>query len=339
MEFLNSFFEGLDQNTVLIIGLIYGLLIVPGFFFAFIFFDKRKTQRRNSLLKAKDTPMQTKWSKMKPKLDFALKDKRPIIMKKNEDIDFDEEPKKTLVNRSFLYVFLLLSGIVSAPLLMYLEMYMWALIVPFVLFYAGISYGLNSPVKIMKQHDLMYDKMYKIVSSKIGVEEEYRNNPRAIINVTKWAVDRVTPIAIDIKVPANFSSGSQQAFMEQFNQIYGTNNAWVARSLKEKEPGWDYEKGVVHLFAVPPIPTIAPWHERYVLDENIAWSFFPVGLGAENGVPMINPETGKKENVLGFDVSGNQPGYGASPMALIGGTTGSGKAIANDTKIQVLRKK
>lgn len=338
MDFLNDIFTDLNQTTLLIFGVVYGLVFTPLLFFLFIFFNNRKVARYNSMLKAKDTPMQTKWSKMKPKLDFALKDKRPILLKKNEKVDFDEEPKKTLANRSFLYVSLIFLSLVSSPALMFLGFYIPALIVPPILFYSGLLYGLNSPVKIMKQHDQMFEKMYKIVSSKIGVEDEYRNNPRAIISVTKWAVDFVTPIAIDIKVPANFSSGSQQPFMEQFNQIFGTNNAWVARSMKKDEPGWDYEKGVVHLYAVPPLPTIAPWHERYVLDESIAWSYFPVGLGAENGVPLVNPETGKKENVLGFDVAGNQPGFGASPMALVGGTTGSGKAIDLEEKITVLTK-
>ena len=91
------------------------------------------------------------------------------------------------------------------------------------------------------------------------------------------------------------------------------------------------------------------WDEHYIINENIAWSFFPLGLGVEGGVLLENPETGEMEHVLGLDLNGNQVKLAKkkgltignelvrSPQTLVGGQTGGGKALSLDTEILILQ--
>ena len=76
---------------------------------------------------------------------------------------------------------------------------------------------------------------------------------------------------------------------------------------------------------------MATWDKRYLEDPTIQWSFFPLGISSKGGVPLINPETGEEERIVGFDLTGDQRKYcdknklhvdsdiTASPMTLIAG--------------------
>ena len=85
------------------------------------------------------------------------------------------------------------------------------------------------------------------------------------------------------------------------------------------------------------------------MDPHVPWSFFPMGLGVRDGLILENPETGEDEHVIGYDIFGTglamadageitmSPNQGkASPMAVIAGVTGSGKALPVDTPVLVL---
>ena len=349
MEAIDNIFADMDTTMLAIVSVVCAFLPLVVFFGSLKLHTIYRVNKYNANLRAKDEPRQPKWVKLKPRVAFTMKDTRPIFPKKGEEVDVTEEPKKPLITRRLLFFILIALSLASGPGLLFAGMATFAFIVPTVLFIAGMEYAIHSPVKIMAQRDKMYTSMYKIAQSTLGVEEELRGNIYEVVKVTKWAPDGLTPLNIDFAVPPTFNAGGQQNFIELFNQNYGINNAWVARSVEKGVPGWDYENNVVHMYSVPPIPQIAPWHERYVLTEGIAWSFFPCGLGAENGVEMVNPETGKKEYVLGFDLSGEQKSVGekagltvspeitTSPMALVAGGTGSGKAIACDEPIAVIK--
>lgn len=345
MDFINGLFEDLDLKYLMIVAAVFAMLPVI-IFASNLSLNKKKVKRYNSQLRAKEEPMQTKWSKMQPRLSYALSDKRALFTKKAEDVDIDDEPKKPLLSRRVFLILLFVVSFVSPFALLYLGFYIYGLIAPLVLFFSAITFGLKSPVAIMQKREKMYKNMYQIIQSTIGVEKEMAGDYNAVIKVKKWAADGLTPLRIDIAVPPTFNAAGELGFIEQFNQVYGTSNAWVARSAEEGVPGWDYENNVVHMYSVPPIPQSAPWSERYVLDPGISWSFFPLGLAAENGVEMKNPETGKNEYVIGFDVAGEQAKYSkkagyamgseivTSPMLLIAGGTGSGKALSSDTPVK-----
>lgn len=345
MDFINGFFEDLDLMYLMIVAGVFALL--PLFMFTmYLSANRKKVRNYNAQLRARDEPMQTKWLHMQPRFSYAAQDKRALFTKKTESVSIDDEPKKPLISRQVFFFLLFVAAFASPFVLFYLGLYLYGMVAPVLLFFSGITFGLNSPVAIMKKREKMYKNMYQIIQSTIGVEKEIAGNYRAVIKVNKWAADGITPIRIDIAVPPTFSSFGELGFIEQFNQVYGINNAWVARSAEEGVPGWDYENNVVHMYSVPPIPQKAPWSERYVLDPGIAWSFFPLGIAAENGVEMKNPETGKNEYVIGFDVAGEQPKYAEkagykigdelamSPQLLISGSTGGGKALNCNTPIK-----
>lgn len=350
MDFINGIFEGLTTQNLAIASAVFAVLPAVIFFGFLALHTTMIVKKKNAMLKAREEPRPTKWSKMSPKLSFTVHDKRAIREKKGEDLDVTEEPKKPLLSRRVLFFLLILLSFAAPFGAFFAGQYLVGIIAPFVLFFSAIAYGLSSPVKIMEKRDKMYKSMYKIAQSTLGIEEELRGNVGQVVRVTKWAGDGLTPLRVDFAVPPTFNASGEKNFVELFNQNYGIRNAWVARSGQDGVPGWDYENNTVHMFSVPPIPNIAPWHERYVLSEGIAWSFFPCGLGAENGVELKNPETGKMEYVLGFDVSGLQADVGkeaglavsreivTSPMALVAGGTGSGKALACDTPVRIVRR-
>ena len=87
------------------------------------------------------------------------------------------------------------------------------------------------------------------------------------------------------------------------------------------------------------LPRRAIWEGHHVSSPEVAWSFFPIALGAAGGLELENPASGEVEHLLGVDVVGQQLQMSAavgkksngdiatSPHILIGGPTGSGKSI------------
>jgi hypothetical protein len=209
-----------------------------------------------------------------------------------------------------------------------------------------VIYGYKSADKLMKIREAVYTRMFSVARTKLGQNGEYEKNPQSVIRVTEWR-DFIKPQKVEFDIPDSFGEEGAEGFMKQFNQLFGRETAWVP-SDSEETPGWDFDKGVLTIGAVPPLPREAPWDEHYVLADGVAWSFFPIGLGVEHGLELPNPKTGEIENVLGFDLSGEQGGIAkkfglnmsqsitTSPMALIAGGTGGGKALSVDTMIRVL---
>lgn len=281
------------------------------------------------------------WPKIKERVRYAVKDTRPLSLGKKK-----EEKSGGLTNKQAVV------GAWAAGLLVAVGaafMGQWKLIVfsP-LLFLVALTIALVTANPIIKGREQIYRKMFEIGKSTLGLSAEYAEQPQAVINILEWR-DVLRPSKVRFEVPTTFGADSEESFLRQFNQVFGTETTWVAFNDPESgKPGWNYEEGFVTLKETPPLPTMAPWHERYVLDPNIAWSFFPIGLGVENGVELTNPETGQVENVLGFDLSGEQvnlakkmgtkigPEITTSPMVLCAGGTGGGKALAVDTPVLVL---
>lgn len=88
-----------------------------------------------------------------------------------------------------------------------------------------------------------------------------------------------------------------------------------------------------------PLPRIAMWDPKYLENDLIQWSFFPLGLASKWGVPIPNEETGEVDRVVGFDVNGTQGKFMdkngipknsdimPSPHAILAGVTGGGKSV------------
>lgn len=276
------------------------------------------------------------WQVWKPRIRFTLKDKRPMKIGKKAG----GPPNRTV----FFGLFLLGLGLSVAGA--FTSMFL-LIGIGYFTFFVAIVFAVRAAKEVLETRANVVRKMFEIGSSKGLISSEYSDQPEAVIDVVEWN-DYVKPQKVVYQVRTEFAAAGEEAFLMQFNQIFGNETAWVPSDDPETgAPGWNYDEGKATFHAVPPLPQMAPWDEHYVLSEGVAWSFFPLALGVENGIELPNPKTGEVENVLGFDLSGEQvkvgkkagikvsPSITTSPMALVGGGTGGGKSLASDTMVYV----
>lgn len=310
---------------------------------------------KKRLSKKPPEPVGPKWWK---RFKFTLGDKRQLIFSlgKKASKKKEEEAKGPGIQRRWVWWGLWFAGLgVSSTTFTGNPMgILWSLLVYIIAF----NFAVKSAHKIVKHQEYVISRIYEIAQPKLGLP--IQDPPGAHVNIKGWR-DYTKPEGVEIDVPTNFSDSGEESFLKQFNQVFGRETAWVPDSKPPSkddkgedvpgQEGWDYEKGKVNLRSVPPLPLRAPWSAHYVLSPAIAWSFFPIALGVENGTTVTHPETGVKEHVLGFDLSGQQ-GKAAkaagenmstritkSPMVLVGGGTGGGKAMGVDELVAVIRRK
>lgn len=344
------------MNT-LIIGLLIYLVVFPIIFRLIGFMDssikKRRLQKqlmtkgasKANILKNAPEPSWPKWS---GRLKFTRGDKRQFVLGKPKE---GKQPKTLPLSRRQAYWGIRLLGLVFALLGGFLGLgkaFFVLLVVAFIFYWISIFYGYFSANGLMTAREQLIKKMFSVARAKLNQSSEYEANPQQVVRVVEWR-DMIKPEKIEFDIPDTFGEEGIEGFMKLFNQNFGRETAFVAADNEETgDPGWDFDKGVATIKAVPPLPRLAKWDEHYVINEAVAWSFFPIALGVEHGVELPNPQTGEAENVLGFDLSGEQAKLGAkmgikvaptittSPMVLVGGTTGGGKSLSVDTLVEVL---
>lgn len=305
---------------------------------------KMKGSNNKAAMKNLPKPL---WPIWREHIAFTMKDKRDVVFKKPKK-GSNEEPKSSKIQNRQMLLILWVVGLLAVLIGAFAGMWQ-AMLFGFVFFFVAMGFGVSAAKTLLATRQAVYDRMFSIAKLKLGQSAENTDNPRAVIEVLEWN-DYVKPQKVEFQVPDSFGADGEEGFMRQFNQIFGTETTWVPADDPETHaPGWNYEEGKLTIYAVPPLPQMAPWDEHYVLDPGVAWSFFPVALGVENGLEVPNPATGKVENVLGFDFSGEAgkaakaAGYKisgtitTSPMAFVGGGTGGGKSLAVDTLVEVIR--
>lgn len=287
------------------------------------------------------------WPIWKERLAYTMKDKRDLTFGKQKKKKDGEPSSSKIQNRQFLLI-LFLAGMIIVGVGTFIMNY-YVIAAGYITFFFAAGFGITvSKDMIEAQKRLMY-KMYEIGNAKLQISAEHAENPGAVIKVLEWSAP-LKPQKVEFQIPTTFSDDGAEGFMRQFNQVFGTETTWVPYFDKETgKPGWNYEEGIGTFFAVPPLPQKADWSEHYVVNDKVAWSFFPIALGVENGLELPNPETGETENVLGFDLSGLQGGLAkehglkmggeitTSPMVFVGGGTGGGKSLAVDTLVEVVK--
>lgn len=297
------------------------------------------------IMKNAPAPAMPKW---RERLKFTRSDKRAFVLGAPKQ---GKEPITTNISRRLFYWILRGVGFIVALIGAFTGSIgtMFIFLGISLLFYiASLVYGYMSADKLLKTREQIYKKMFSIARTKLGQSSEYEANPQQVIRIVEWR-DYIKPQKVEFDIPDTFGEEGAEAFMKLFNQNFGKETAWVPSDDPETgDPGWDFEKGLLTIHAVPPLPMKAPWDEHYVLGEGVAWSFFPIALGVENGLELPNPKTGQVENVLGFDLSGEQAKVAqqfglkmsqaitTSPMALIAGGTGGGKSLSVDTMVRVI---
>lgn len=223
------------------------------------------------------------------------------------------------------------------------------LLIGTLLFFISMIFANFAPKSLLLTRKKIVESMYNIGKARLSISPEYEDNPSQVVKVLEW-VDFVKPQKVEYQIPDTFSEDGAEGFLKLFNQKFGQEQTWVPNNDPEEGPGWDFENGKLTIYAVPPLPQIAPWDEHYVLAPGVAWSFFPIALGVEHGLELPNPHTKEIENVLGFDLSGEAPKEAAkhglkisgniavSPMVLVGGGTGGGKSVSVNTLVNTLNK-
>lgn len=111
------------------------------------------------------------------------------------------------------------------------------------------------------------------------------------------------PDKLSIFLPIGYDPLQQDSFLEKITTQLGRGRPW---EVDEEAGGWDITNQVAHIVLLQPLPGSAPWSAEYVLNPDVAWSFFPLGIGSKGGFDITNRETGQVERINGIDVNGAQ---------------------------------
>lgn len=203
--------------------------------------------------------------------------------------------------------------------------------------YSAIIFSYVTANKVVSERDAVLKRMMELKGSKMRFVTRDKGVTPSVdseFQVAEWADDLVSPKKLYIYLPTDFDILQVDGFLESFNLIFGKNGQWVADDTDERYGGFDFNSGVAAIKTSTPLPQRADWHERYLNPKDIHWSFFPLALGSENGVPVYNEDLGITEHVLGFAVNGGQEKLSkkngvvlgrevtSSPQILIAGGTG-----------------
>lgn len=277
--------------------------------------------------------------RMLKRVRFAIKDKRGFALR-------PRKPTRVQTRWIFFSLYLIGMGFAIAGILRG-SFTLGLLSLGFGLM--ALGFALQSADKAIKKRNEITDRIATMAASHFKIKRKPGEPANKIVKIDDWA-EYTRPSYVRIIAERAFEPMSQKSFMEEFNRTYGKIRSWVADpdAPETLGTGWDHESGIVYLKSKPPLPRSVNWHEDYILNEGIAWSFFPLAVGLEDGVEMPNPETGETVNVLGFDVAGEQEKTGekaglkvskkitTTPQVFIGGSTGGGKAHPVDTEVVVL---
>lgn len=324
--------------TMYIIGALVYLCVLPAVVYGVHLLHKklritRPQQRAKKNVKVSlPTPLRTRYREL---MKFARRDKREFAMKKLH---------LPVQNRIILWAIFGI-GLILTTVGFGLSQF-GLVFIGIIFYYLYLIFGMSTSYRAVKTINTMIDRMYGVarISLHYGPEENHLTSNN--ITITKWR-DVMTPEEITFKLGEGLSRTGEAPFMEAFNLYFGGESTWVP-SYRDGKNGWDYGKGRLDIYAVPPLPQQASFDAHYIEDPAVAWDTFPLGLTTENGIELENPKTKETEHVVAFSLSGlaietarkagatiSETIQGA-PQVLIAGRTGGGKAMAKDTKVLVL---
>lgn len=324
--------------ALVLLFLVLFLIIPPGVFIAGKF--------------AKDKIKSYLFGRQRSKTSINAQEKEGLNKKINKRLSFTvKDPRKSPV--PFKLIFFLIYGLGAAVSIVGGFSENWSLLaVAIFIAYGAVIFSVITANKIVKARETVMKRMLELKASKMKLvnrEKGVPNRPENEFKVLEWGEDLVSPIKMHIYLPTDFDILQVDGFMESFNLIFGGAGRWVENDSDEDHKGFDFNAGIASLRVTPKLPPIAIWHERYLNPETIHWSYFPLALGSENGVPVYNEELDRTERVLGFAVNSgqnklaSQKGFligqeiTSSPQVLIAGGTGGGKALDSNTKILKLK--
>lgn len=262
-----------------------------------------------------------------------------------------KDPRKKPIPYKMTFYGIYLGGAAVAGLAGFLLS--WKLMLAsLVMAYISFIFSYATSDKLIRQRDETLKRMLEVKGSKMRFMQRDKGvppSPASEFRVLEWNEDLTFPTRLHLYMPTDFDILEVDKFLESFNLVFGSNGQWISDDEDEQYGGFDFNAGVAAIRVSTPLPKRADWHERYLNEKDIHWSFFPLALGSENGVPVFNEELQKTERVLGFAVNGGQEKLSAkngvvigkevtsSPQALIAGGTGGGKALSSKTSINRIK--
>lgn len=210
------------------------------------------------------------------------------------------------------------------------------MLISLIVAYSAFVFSYATSDKLIKQRDETLKRMLEVKGSKMRFMQKDKGippTPASEFKVLEWSEDLTFPTKLHLYMPTDFDILEVDKFLESFNLVFGSNGQWISDDSDEQYGGFDFNAGVGAIRVSTPLPKRADWHERYLNEDDIHWSFFPLALGSENGVPVFNEELQQTERVLGFAVNGGQEKLSSkkgvvigkevtsSPQALIAGGT------------------
>ena len=217
--------------------------------------------------------------------------------------------------------------------------------------YISMIFSAITANSIVSRRDAVLERMLDFKKNKMKLVNREKGifvTPEMEFKVMAWDEDLVTPTKLHLYMPTDFDILHVEGFLESFNLIFNSNGQWIADETDEQHDGFDFNAGVASIRVSPKLPSMAKWHERYLNPKYIHWSYFPLALGSENGVPVYNEEEDRFESVLGFSINSGQEKLSkkngtkigsevvAAPMTLIAGGTGGGKSLVSTTVVKVV---
>lgn len=226
------------------------------------------------------------------------------------------------------------------------------------------NYEIRVAEKVLSERREKIIRILEFKRSAMGLIDNKadEDNYESEFMVLEWNESLTSPEKIRLFIPVSFDENNRDFFLEKWNGAFGSRvldefdengnrleePATWALSIKDKDfPGWQHTKGVATLELTEALPLMAPLEEWYIKGDDIAWSWFSLGLGVNGGLLLTNPETGEEEHVIGIDLSGDQiklankrgipigPEVIQTPQTLIAGATGGGKALDLDEYVMV----
>lgn len=218
------------------------------------------------------------------------------------------DPRKNPVPFKLIFIFIYLIG---AGISFYggISDNWMALIIAIGVAYIAMIFSCATANKIVAERDKVTSRMLELKGSKMRLVNKEKNaivTPESEFRILKWSEDLVHPEKMHLYMPTDFDILEVDRFLESFNLVFGGNGQWIADDTDKEYGGFDFNAGVAAIKVSPKLPNIAMWHERYLDPKDIHWSYFPLALGSENGVPVYNEDLGITEHVLGFAVNGGQ---------------------------------
>ena len=262
------------------------------------------------------------------------------------------DPRKTPIPFKIVFIAIYLIGAGVSMFAGFSENFS-ILLIAMIISYVAFVFSLITANNVVKQRDTVISRMLELKGSKMKFTNKDRKSivtHQSEFKILEWSSDLVNPEKMYLYMPTDFDILSVDGFLESFNLVFGGNGQWIADVDDKQYSGFDFNAGVAAIKVSGKLPPMAMWSEMYLDKKDIHWSYFPLALGSENGVPIVNKETGETEHVLGFAVNSGQeklskkngvqigPEVTSSPQILIAGGTGGGKSLSSKTAVRVIKK-